>query len=177
MGWAYFEMIQENQSFDWKKIILKHDNNIDNVYHDFTFDCPDGWVFEEKTTDSKIIVKSCSINYDQIDDLSFDDGITISFKYIPNYIINIDSDYADIKSKDIIIKYKDIVEDYFKDEFIGKIGWNKTNYELYLIARYYTSEGCYEVEASSYTETQEENVQKRRKLLIDQIISSFTLIN
>lgn len=177
MGWAYFEMIQENQSFDWKKIILKHDNNIDNVYHDFTFDCPDGWELQDNLDyDGKVKVKQCVLDNNKPKDVSFEDGVIVSFKYLPNFIaINFETRYQNLISN--IKKNNSIVKEYKNNNFQGLVGWDENGYEVFLLARSEINDGYYEVSSLIvFSNLEEKNSEFNNRMnKVDEIISSFKI--
>jgi hypothetical protein len=177
LGLFYWQLVQENKTFDWQKFAFVHKDI--EVEHEFTFDCPIGWKREDNLDyNRKVKTKQCVLNNNKPGSLSFDDGVIITFRYISRVILKQDKIFLENFNErwESMVKNFTNNKDYFNNGFAGKMSWNNNDSYFSLLARIETNNGYYEVDVTSVVSEQTKNDQEDRKVIIDQIISSFKVI-
>lgn len=143
------------------------------VYADknFSYVCPEDWTLgKNKNYNGEVDLSECSMIYSG--QMSFDDGVDITFGYVPQNIAD-SIDTTGQKYSDTIlnqVKNQDNVEAYTNGNFVGYISNKNEQHTLALVARYEVEGGYYEVVASAMGDTKTDTQYKK---MVDDIISTF----
>ncbi|MFA5297333.1 MAG: hypothetical protein WC389_03910 [Lutibacter sp.] len=170
---VYFQMVRENKNFDWGSFSFVNKNKTPQIEtaHEFTFDCPIGWKREDNLDyGGRVKPKQCVLSNNKPESVSFEDGVIVSFSFIPNSVVESEKEYFDNKRN---TKNNDRVENYSNNGFVGKMYWNSWASGFSIIADIKVIDGYYEVWAWSIVSEKTQNDQEIRKVMIDQIISTF----
>jgi hypothetical protein len=147
--------------------------NAFNNNFNFTYNCPKGWQSGENLDyNGQVKLRDCSIIY--AGEYSFDDGISVSFGYVPNIFADVYM-VAGAKYSDQLInevKNESNAETYSNNNFNGWISMKNEKHTLQLIARYQVEDGYYEVSVNAVGDTRSDQDYKK---IVDDIISSFSL--
>lgn len=145
------------------------------VYSDtnFKYYCPDDWSMEQNQNyDGKVNFSECSKIYSG--EFSFDDGVMLTFGFVPQEIANNQINEATGKKySDTIldeVKNEENVESYTNNNFVGWISPANQKHTLALVARYQTEDGYYEVIANAMGNTK---TYEQYKKMVDDIIFTF----
>lgn len=143
------------------------------IYTDenFTYVCPDDWTLgENKNYNGEVNLSECSMIYSG--QYSFDDGVDLTFGYVPQTVAD-SIDATGQKYSDTIlnqVKNEDNAKSYSNGDFTGWISMANSAHTLALVARYPVDGGYYEVTATAMGDTK---TDQEYKTMIDDIISTF----
>ncbi len=138
----------------------------------FSYKYPKGWTCRESKdyNNGQIIKGLCGITYKNTG--AFDDGINISFGFVPQHIATTDrwsgKLWSEIKMDGV--QNQQNARTYSNNNFIGWISMKNQVHTLRLVARYLVDNGYYEVEAYAMGDTKTDEEYKK---IIDKIITSF----
>ncbi len=139
----------------------------------FSYVCPTDWTLgENKNYNGEVNLSECSMIYSG--QYSFDDGVDLTFGYVPQTVAdNIDA--TGQKYSDTIlsqVKNEDNAKPYTNGDFTGWISMANNAHTLALVARYPVDGGYYEVTATAMGDTKTDQEYKE---MIDDIISTFQI--
>lgn len=132
----------------------------------FSYVCPEGWTLgTNKNYDGQVTLSECSKIYSGT--VSFDDGVDVSFGFVPTSVFN-DVSFNEVKNESNAVAY-------LNNSFNGWISMKNAKHTLKMIARLPVpgQDGFYEVIADAEGSTKTDS---EFKAMIDEIVSSFVLI-
>jgi len=139
----------------------------------FLYKCPQEWsIHSNKNYNGQVELSECSKIYSG--KISFDDGVGVSFGFVPQNVAD-NYEWAGQKWSDILIndiKNEPNAQYYSNNNFIGWISMKNQKHTLRLIARHQVDGGYYEVSAEAAGDTK---TDKEFKEIIDKIISTFEI--
>ena len=138
----------------------------------FSYTCPVDWTLgTNKNYNGQVDLSECSKIYSG--KMSFDDGIDMTFGYVPQTVADSIDGATGQKYADTIlnqVKNETNAQSYTNNNFTGYLSGQTNTHTLALIARYPVAGGYYEVSATAMGNTQ---TSQQYEQMVNDVISTF----
>jgi len=140
----------------------------------FDYKCPNDWSLNENLNhNGQVELSACSKMYSS-SKISFDDGVIVSFGFVPQTVAD-NYEWSGQKWSDTLIdevKNESNAQQYSNNNFVGWISMKNSKHTLKIIARYQVDGGYYELSADATGDTKTDQEFKKN---IDDIVSTFSI--